>query len=658
MKPLARRTRLHLLDLIALASVVATAGTLLFLRSPWEQLAALEWDEGYYVGLARGIATGQSPWFFPVDFEGTPIGDKPPLFLWCMALSIKAFGDTLFAVRLPSAIAAFVAVAVMYLLGRRIVGPLAAWCAAMVMATAPMVYCPHASWSAVMEAPTLLLCTSILLTALWVVADDPDAMPKRRAIVLGALFGLLLMTKSGVVLLPLVVLGAGVPWLSPAQRRMLPTLVGHVAAAALVVGGAWPLVAILAGEGDRLLFMWGHHVFERATKDLGTGSSLPTYLAARFSAGLGPWCFAAWACLVRFGKLRRTQLPYVLGWLWICVGLGAMSLSSTQWYWYALPIVPGAALLIGVTFDDLAQRRASVLATILLGLAVGAALLVENVNLQQNDLIGPFDDAYQQGITLWLVPAGGLTSPPRSWTWLVIGLAALLLASQWVVRGRSVERTIGTRAIAITLCLALTTSGWFVLRWAQWDVPQPKKSTGTIVGELYVTPEIVAELEHERTLFPDTTWLRWLGLVQPFVRTARPEESTAVTLVVDAGARGEVAVEYLHPDEDAVGMRHWERIEAQRADGGYHEVRIDVRTAPDEPFAYRFVDDAGPEMTGCSRALYLPRPLGDVKVEHTFGLLRSVRTPEPLRSDALCSRPEYLLRYDNQASPLEHHVVP
>ena len=655
---LPRRYRGRLVDLIALTSVIAVAGTLLFLRPPWEQLAALEWDEGYYVGLARGIATGQSPWLFPVDFEGTPIGDKPPVFLWCMAASIKVFGDSLYAVRLPSAIAAFLAVVLMFLLGRRVVGRTAAWSASMVLATAPMVYFPHASWSAVMEAPTLLLCTLILLAALWAVADDGGLHPRYRALALGTLIGLLFMVKSGVVLLPLLVLAVALPWLTPKQRSLLPTLALYGAPAAIVVGGMWPLAALVAGEGERMVVMWGDHVFDRATTDIGTGASSRSYLFERFFAGLGPWCFVVAVSVLRIDRLRRAHLPFVLAWLWLLVTIGSFSLLATQWYWYVLPAAPAAALLLGVTMGDISRRRSGPVIAAAIGLATGAGLLYENIHLLTNNLIGPFDDSFFKGITLWLQPIGDRGNPVIAKYALPATLAALLAVPQLGTRRESAPRTAGTTTSAVAVCVMLAVMGWGALRWAQWHVQQPQLSTGTIVAEMYITPEIAAELELERDVVPNTTLLRWLGLVQPFVWTTRPGQPTRVTFTIEGESPWPVTLEYLGDEVDDAGVRQWERAGLLPTAPGRQEIVVEVPTGPAEPFTYRFVSLEGTETADCVRALYVPRPSGAARVVHTYGRLNDTRTPEPLRSGVLCGRPEFLERHCSLATPTGGHDRP
>src|SRR5690606_13679809 len=83
-----------------------------------------EWDERYHALVAKNMMTNPfkpmliTDPIFPYDvndWSGNHIWvHKQPLFLWQMALSMKIFGVSPFAVRLPSAILGTVAVFFIY----------------------------------------------------------------------------------------------------------------------------------------------------------------------------------------------------------------------------------------------------------------------------------------------------------------------------------------------------------------------------------------------------------------------------------------------------------------------------------------------------------------------------------------------------------------
>ncbi|RPI04250.1 MAG: hypothetical protein EHM71_13820, partial [Zetaproteobacteria bacterium] len=73
-------------------------------------------DEGLYAAIARRIVE-RNEWF-PLEYQGQPYVNKPPLYFWLMALSMHAWGPTEFAVRFPSATFGLLTVALVYVCGR------------------------------------------------------------------------------------------------------------------------------------------------------------------------------------------------------------------------------------------------------------------------------------------------------------------------------------------------------------------------------------------------------------------------------------------------------------------------------------------------------------------------------------------------------------
>jgi 4-amino-4-deoxy-L-arabinose transferase-like glycosyltransferase len=77
--------------------------------------------DGQYAGAAREMLESHQ-WLMPTN-DGVPRLQKPPLLYWAIAVSLKAFGLTNAAVRLPIALGTFAAVALTFLIGDRLGGP-------------------------------------------------------------------------------------------------------------------------------------------------------------------------------------------------------------------------------------------------------------------------------------------------------------------------------------------------------------------------------------------------------------------------------------------------------------------------------------------------------------------------------------------------------
>lgn len=91
-------------------------------------LATIGWGalyktDGQYAGAAREMIESQQ-WFTPTN-DGIPRLQKPLLLYWAIIVSLKSFGLTTAAVRLPLALATLASIALTFLIGDRLGGP---WC--------------------------------------------------------------------------------------------------------------------------------------------------------------------------------------------------------------------------------------------------------------------------------------------------------------------------------------------------------------------------------------------------------------------------------------------------------------------------------------------------------------------------------------------------
>jgi len=106
-------------------------------------------DEAIYGHWALQITTGHDPWLshFPVD--------KPPLYIYTLALFLRLFGPTETGARLPSELASVVSLVLLYILGRRLYGPRTALVALALFAFSPfgILFAPTA-----MTDPLMVAC--------------------------------------------------------------------------------------------------------------------------------------------------------------------------------------------------------------------------------------------------------------------------------------------------------------------------------------------------------------------------------------------------------------------------------------------------------------------------------------------------------------------
>ena len=76
-----------------------------------------DWDEVNFAECAREMLVTNDYTTVQIDFE--PFWEKPPLFMWLQALSMKIFGITEFAARLPNAIAGVLIMLVLFNVGKK-----------------------------------------------------------------------------------------------------------------------------------------------------------------------------------------------------------------------------------------------------------------------------------------------------------------------------------------------------------------------------------------------------------------------------------------------------------------------------------------------------------------------------------------------------------
>jgi len=88
-------------------------------------------DEGVYCEVTREMLANND--FTSIMVNGLPFFHKPPLFYWAQAVSVKFFGLTEFALRLPSAISAFLWGVTIFLFSRRFCNTRSAWYATLFM---------------------------------------------------------------------------------------------------------------------------------------------------------------------------------------------------------------------------------------------------------------------------------------------------------------------------------------------------------------------------------------------------------------------------------------------------------------------------------------------------------------------------------------------
>ncbi|WP_018215272.1 ArnT family glycosyltransferase [Salinispora vitiensis] len=207
--------------------LLATAGLYLW------GLDVSGWANAYYAAAAQAGAQNWTAFFYgSFDAANSITVDKPPAALWLMALSVRLFGLSSWAVLLPQALCGVAAVAVLHAAVRRWHGPAAGLIAGAVLAVTPV-----ATLMFRYNNPDALLVL-LLVAAAYATVRAVETAATRWLVLAGVLVGFAFLTKMLQAFLVVPVL-AGVYLLAAPTglgRRIRQTL---LAGLAVVLSAGW-----------------------------------------------------------------------------------------------------------------------------------------------------------------------------------------------------------------------------------------------------------------------------------------------------------------------------------------------------------------------------------------------------------------------------------
>jgi len=297
-------------------------------------------DEDFYLGVARAMHDS-GDWVVPT-WGGQPTFVKPPLLYWLMAASMRIFGSSLTAARLPVAVLAVLTVYLTYAFARRIVGSEAAglWAGFLTATTVGFLQYGRV---AMMDVPLALG----LLAATWAVWRIGQGSGVACYAFFATVAGSVLLKGPATALVPL---GGAVLWLALGRRAQanapaLPWL--HVAGGAALgaaLVGAWPLALYTRGAAGPF-----YHEFilgENLGKFAGARNPLLGMLSG-FAALLLPWTLVVLTSLWLYAmSSRRRDAAAILPLSFIAMNILVYALPAIKWPQYLLPSIPLVAVFV------------------------------------------------------------------------------------------------------------------------------------------------------------------------------------------------------------------------------------------------------------------------------------------------------------------------
>jgi 4-amino-4-deoxy-L-arabinose transferase-like glycosyltransferase len=355
------------------------------------------WDESLYATSAAEMVRSGN-WLVTtfqgdVDYYNT----KPPLNVWLIATSFKLFGINLWALRLPSALAAFGTIAIVQAWCRRHLNATTAILATIVLSTTFGFLYVHSGRSG---NPDAWLALDILLTVvtLWSARTSPW-----RLVWIGPLAAVAFLLKGMAVLMPLsIVVSALALWRMP-RRAIVPLATAAVVFA--VPTGAW---AFARWNFDRWRFfdgLFNYDFVAAVSRPLeGHEHSWLFYLNV-LQKDHYDWLATAVILLLVIGLARRDQHPLRLPGtrdlrlmlaIWAGATLLIPTVMATKVAWYLNPFYPLFAIVVAAivatglsAFSEPGHRREQIVIVtmVLLAFAVAESKLAW-YSFKQRDLDG------------------------------------------------------------------------------------------------------------------------------------------------------------------------------------------------------------------------------------------------------------------------------
>jgi 4-amino-4-deoxy-L-arabinose transferase-like glycosyltransferase len=414
-------------------------------------------DEGNNSDCAREMMEAGN-WIVPT-FNYELRVDKPALLYWFQIGSYRLFGINEFSARLPSALAALLAVLCTYELGRRMFRPGAGLIAGLVVAsTLQFTAAAH------FANPDALLSLCALLTFLFL--WDVLVRGRKQAYGLAAISaGLAMLAKGPIgIALPFAVTALFLLW-SGRVRRLLDWRWLTAAFVLFLVVAPWYgwVTAETRGSFAKGFFM--KHNVERYLSPMEGHAGRFHYYFLVLIVGFAPW--SAFLALAFWHSLRvarpesskgvvqgetggvvglphtpfedsgraTPRLAYCFLWCWIVVYFGFFTFGQTKLPNYILPIYPAVALIMGQFLDCWRRGEVAVptwvmrtgfICLALMGIGTAGVLLVAGGVLAPDLVHGRQWPGVERWAALGLLPLAGAAA---AWWCLARGRRTAVVAS-------------------------------------------------------------------------------------------------------------------------------------------------------------------------------------------------------------------------------------
>ncbi len=229
-----------------------------------------DWDEINFAEAAREMLVSRNWLTVQINFH--PFWEKPPLFIWFQALSMKIFGINEFAARFPDAVCGVITLLVLFRFGRKIVNREFGlfWAAFYGGSILPFFYFK----SGIID-PWFNLFIFLGIVHAYLYLSEKNNKKKLIHACLAALFtGMAVLTKGPVGLL---IFGLTVLLYLIIRKSWKDLRISHMSLAAvifIIIGGMWFILLVVTGHTGTIQAFIDYNIRLFQTKDAGHGGFL------------------------------------------------------------------------------------------------------------------------------------------------------------------------------------------------------------------------------------------------------------------------------------------------------------------------------------------------------------------------------------------------
>lgn len=223
-----------------------------------------DWDEINFAEASREMLLTGNLTSVTIDFE--PFWEKPPLFFWMQMFSMKIFGVSEFAARLPNAICGIVTIVLLFNMGTKLRNSRFGLMWALLYLGSLL---PHFYFKSGIIDPWFNL---FIFLGIWHFTRGTEGLKSMQHFALAGVFtGLAVMTKGPVALL-IVLMVVGLWWMLQKFKKSFTWKdVLAFAGAFVFTGSLWFVSEILAGRGHIIQEFIEYQIRLFNTQDAGHG---------------------------------------------------------------------------------------------------------------------------------------------------------------------------------------------------------------------------------------------------------------------------------------------------------------------------------------------------------------------------------------------------